>query len=368
MVGTTTTSQPRTGAPRPAPRSHAAAPRATSAGSSRRAVPGSTSAVSEALAANRLLRTGPTEQVAALETALRDGAFTSAGETIGGTNLNGALALGTIRHGTSTVPVVIKPATADAAQEAFASSIARDMGIDYLVPRAVPRADGSVAMERVPGYEFLTSSVYNDRSLETALRRSYQVQHPELPARDMARAARIDRQLVQVFDYVLANSDRHQLNGLRDRPSGRISFIDQGNLAHGETADPLRPRLNATYQPAGPGEAIPVDEDVRTILRERLTPERIAAAHAAFDRPAPEGTVARHWFEQARDPEYLDRVQQRVRQVVEQGTYEFAGSDGWNETVPGVEPRSKLASARANGASVVDAVQRRLAGFLTTLR
>lgn len=115
------------------------------------------------------------------------------------------------------------------------------------------------------------------------------------------RAALVDRQLLQCFDYLLANNDRHTANGLYDATSGVLSFIDSGHAGRGQLASNggsvLVPALRK-LQAGSKGGHVDLDPAVVDYLRRRTSADRLRAIHAAtFDRAGVAGPAPRTYGE-----------------------------------------------------------------------
>ncbi len=158
--------------------------------------------------------------------------------------------------------------------EEFAERLATQLGIGHLVAPTVER-DGRVVVALVDGVQGRHAGVHGARDIERTLRRFYAEQLPHLPSDATANQARIDRQLVQVFDYVLAIKDRHGRNLLVDDPTSRLTLIDHSELLLGNRAsDPLEPAMMGAYMAGSsplPGTHVLVlDDDVQRLVGERV--------------------------------------------------------------------------------------------------
>lgn len=183
------------------------------------------------------------------------------------------------RHTGTSVRAVFKSIAQGGAQERFAYELAAAVGMDHLFPRVGRRSDGTAAIELVTGQMFSDAGVTNANRLEKALRHSWKVQFPEMPSTEVTRRARIDRQLVQVFDFLVANGDRHGGNGMFDARTGRLTLIDHGLLnRNGAMRGGLVPSVRMAYMG---GEASVQRKKFTTM---RVEPE-IQALMKSADRP-----------------------------------------------------------------------------------
>lgn len=187
--------------------------------------------------------------------------------------------------------------------EQFANYFAERLGIGHLVAPHVER-DGRVVIAMVPGVQAREASVSSAADLEALLRRFYETRLTGVPAEEIANRARIDRQLIQVFDHALAIADRHGRNLLVDADQGALTLIDHSELLYGHrTGAPLAPALMRRFQ-AGthllrPNPVVQLDDDVRALLRERVPPgtvdrmlDDLRAAAGGTLTPAAAGRLA----------------------------------------------------------------------------
>jgi hypothetical protein len=210
-------------------------------------------------------------------------------------------------------------------QEVFAWKIARALGIDHLVPAAAQRADGSVAMRWIDGVPLDHGGILDGAQLRASLERMYLKRG--MSTLDATRQARTDHELLEAFDWLIANRDRKAANALHQAAEGASYFIDQGAALRGELADVLRPRLKDRYYLPDPGtpNRITLSQDVRTIVAQRLTDDVIRDAHGALygppgrlRGPADELVLAR-----ARSDHQLERLLQRRDALVRNGYIEY---------------------------------------------
>lgn len=287
---------------------------------------------------------------------------------VGGPNLNGAFRVGHVDAEDAVgVSVVVKPATAQAHHEVFASQVADLLGIGHLVPQAAMRHDGSAAIRLAAGHEFLVSGVWSSGQLEIALRADGQRRAPFATVEEVEARARHERQLVQVFDYILGNPDRTLMNGLYDRATGAVTLIDHGDIGRGETDDPIRPGMLSAFQPAPIGTHIAIDEDVRKTVAERLNAEAVCSLHAALQREAiklPPGPS--YWLERVQSNEYRERVLARIEHLCAQGWYEYNRVPPVPSHIPGIFALTRRQSVSMQTRCAIHAFSRRI-GRVTTL-
>jgi hypothetical protein len=239
---------------------------------------------------------------------------------------NGPLRRVTLTYRGTNVVAVIKPKQAQAAQEEFCWSVARALGISGLVPAAVRRDDGSVYVEFVGGRILYKDGILGKQDIERVLRRGYETRHA---GSDAAAAARRDRQLLQFFDYLIANSDRHRANGISDTGRGDIWFIDQGYigsdlLMYYPERGPLRPMLRPAFQNGKAAPTVRLDPTTVEHIRQRLTPHTLQALHGMLQRPV-EGLPEqeRKDLDKLRSPAFLDGMRARLDQVLRHGSYDY---------------------------------------------
>jgi hypothetical protein len=248
--------------------------------------------------------------------------------------INGALDVRTIvdrSAGGHSVRAVLKPVHRGGAQELFAYEVARAMKVDHLVQAVGRRSDGTAAMEFRPGSAWRSMGVKDADSLERAFRHGLELRHPELSAGEIARRARVDRQLVQTLDVVLANGDRHGHNGLFDAKRGVVSLIDHG-LIDRRPVSPVDGLPSVRTYGGGVGAkhgangvtSITVGDEVRQLL---ATTDRaaITRAFAQLQRDQARSLDGVGAFARAQPPEYLEQVLQRIDDVVRTGKLRFLG-------------------------------------------
>jgi hypothetical protein len=290
----------------------------------------------------------------------------STDDRVGGPNMHGRFpvcVLGGDDPEVRGMRVVVKPVHAQAHQEVFAATVAHELGLAHLVPQAVSRVDGSAAMTWRPGHPFLTARIWSSRGLERALLQCRRRSHPAETVERSRAAALLDRQLLQVFDYVLGNSDRSLMNGLFDRAGAVLSLIDHGDIGRGEADDPLVPGLLSVFQPAPEGCRIVVDDAVRSAVARTGFDDRVRAAHADLQLaspPLPAGL--QYWLERVQSDDYLERVLARIEQVVDRGWYRYGAVPAVPVGIPGVAPLTRRRNVRMQSACVAHAVTERCFG------
>ena len=242
----------------------------------------------------------------------------------GSDNVNGRLRVVKLvdAHSSQRMKAIIKPISAGGAQERFAYEFAASIGAEHLLPRVGRRADGAAAIEFVPGTGLAASGIYNANQLERAFRRSVRRALPDIPQAEVNRRARVDRQLTQVLDYLLANGDRNGNNGLVDARTGRVTLIDHGHIGFSRTG--LVTKMNMTYQ-GGVGTTRTCCHELAT----RVGPE-VRALLAKSDLPR----IDRAWRQLLRDTngvanigkhaprptqEFFSQVIARLEHVVQSG-------------------------------------------------
>lgn len=298
-----------------------------------------TGRVAAALERGQLLRTGDPAMLNEVEQTLRAGTVHTATKTRVGSGMNGTLyrydveradaASVAARHEVA----VEKPAAAQAAQEEFAWQLARELGIDHLVAAVARRSDtGSAFIRFADGSRLSDAGIADVTSLEQALTASYLADASlGLTRSEAAQAGRIDRQLLQTYDYLLANNDRHAANGaIADAAAGRITMFDQSSLGQGAVgrgATALRPSLRM-YQAGENGGEIALDDAVVGYLRRRLRPERITELHRSVLRESPvpgppPGSEAERTLGYASSPEFERGMRDRLDQVLTHGRYSY---------------------------------------------
>ncbi len=289
--------------------------------------------IDDAMARGALLRTRSAAVLDDIERVLATGVIDEASRTPVGSGMNGVLTkvrITDVLDGARSVEAVEKTAAQQAAQEAFGWRIARELGIDYLVAAVARRADGTARIELRPGVAANMHGIDDARSLEAVLAKSYANDATlGLNAAQAARAGRVDRQLLQFFDYLIANNDRHGGNALHDAVTGAFSFIDEGHAGRGQLAKNggtvLEPALRR-FQAGDDGGRVDLDPAVIEYLRRRTSADRLRAIHAAvFDRTdvagPPAGTVGERFLRHVNGLDYREGVTARFEHAIANAGY-----------------------------------------------
>lgn len=292
-----------------------------------------TGAVRDALAAGRLVRTGAPEVLDHTEHVLRSGPIDVSARTPVGGGINGMLFRVGIADdtvaGAPKLQAVEKSASAQAAQEELGWKLARTLGIDHIVPPVARRADGVARIEFRSGDSLSKAGIQTTQDLDEALTASYLDDAAlALSPTEAAQAARIDRQLLQTFDYLLANNDRHLGNALYDAARGQLSFIDSGHAGRGAVRNigtALEPSLRG-FQAGTHGGRVQLDPAVVEYLRARVTPDDLRAVHASvFEQSGiagPQfGSIGAKFIDEVRSPMFREDMVRRLQQVLDTGGY-----------------------------------------------
>ena len=153
--------------------------------------------------------------------------------------------------GQGAADAVMKLPHQQAAQEAFQYGLAREIGAAHLFAPVALRGDHSAATAFVAGTEFGKAGVTDVATLEAALRRGAAARSGALEGAQLVQhTARVERQLIQYLDYLTANDDRHNRNGMvaNDAATG-VQMIDHGAAGVGDLAPGRRrPFLRVDYQ------------------------------------------------------------------------------------------------------------------------
>jgi hypothetical protein len=216
------------------------------------------------------------EQMESVAAIMRDGDLKIGTRTFGG-GLSGSFQSYWATQAGQGVEVLSKTAAQGAAQEVFAYRVARALGIAHLFPVVIPCAGGSALMEVVGGSTLRQLGVRNWKELECTLTDGYLLREPDMSTKEAARRARVDRQLVQVFDYIVGNNDRHPSNLMYDPAAGVMRLIDNVLVGSGM---PDMPMADKTYI-----HHAPKTFSLFRMTRLRLEPEVIEVLRAA-DRDA----------------------------------------------------------------------------------
>lgn len=220
---------------------------------------------------------------------------------------------------------VVKKAGSQTAQEQFGFDLARILGIDDQVAAVVRRSNGDAYVEYVDGSELGAVGIRGVEKLREMQAQRYNEMGIE--ARDAAGLAQADTELVGVFDYLLANSDRNMRNAMVTH-GGDLKLIDHGfaGIGAADATHQRIPRILATYQPVKHTQRHPAGFEVHDVelsqathgLVRRIDPGDVTSAHARLidSIPANRERVVR-------DPAFLDGVLERLDQLQQRGTYRF---------------------------------------------
>lgn len=296
-----------------------------------------TGAVRDALAAGKLVGSRSDTELDSIERLLATGTPDPSTRRPIGNGMNDVRYATVLRgpDGTS-IDAVSKPESAQGTQEAFSWQLARSMGIDHRVVPAARDSDGTAHIAFVPGVSLFEGKVRDARSMEIALTQSHLASDAPLPAAEAAQAARIESQLMQVFDYVLANSDRHGGNGIVDARSG-VTLIDQGHVGRGQAGRPdvLVPGMRSTYL-GSTREPVRIDPEVIDFLARRLDETTLRGIHQdSFRGARPVSTQGEHgrFNSFAASSTFIDGAVARLRHVIDAGEFQF-GDPGETMVAP----------------------------------
>ncbi|MCW2959861.1 MAG: hypothetical protein JWM90_248 [Thermoleophilia bacterium] len=268
-----------------------------------------------------------------IRTTLKSGriAHSPTSDSVSG-GVNGKLDTVTLvnRHTGARTKAVLKPISGGGAQELFGYEVARAMKVEHLVPAVGRRADGTAAMEFRPGRLFDQAGIRSSRSLEDAFQEAHSIRDAGAADAVIARRAHVDRQLVQTFDYLIANGDRHGHNALYDAKRGIVSLIDNGLLDRYDPKDGV-PKVRMDFQ--GGAEAVraadgvttmQLDDEVVSILQrtDRTHLKRAFGQMLRDQSGAPSvGSYAR-----ATKPEFLEQMLGRLDDAIKHGAIRVRGS------------------------------------------
>jgi hypothetical protein len=125
---------------------------------------------------------------------------------------------------------IIKTPAGGSAREVHAFEVGGELGIAHLMAPTSMRADGTSAMQVVRGRTWFDQKIFDGYGIEHALRGAHFAQRPDASLAEIARGARVDRQLIQSFDKVYQNWDRHSGNGMYDARTGAFHLIDNAGI------------------------------------------------------------------------------------------------------------------------------------------
>jgi hypothetical protein len=245
------------------------------------------------------------------------------------------------------VHAIVKRVHEQGAAEEFTWELAKTLGLHSYFPAVGRRDSGSAYVQRVTG----SQPRYGTPELEQIAQRWYRDHVPGLPARAERRAARTDIELLHFVDYLVANSDRRGANMIVDERKGTVNWIDNGLVGMGDhpSLDPaskhrLAPELQygellttaerRTWPP--PERAFyDVGDDAIQVIRERLTPEKLAELHGLLQQRVDRRDIAgsrmdehksrsnRSMLEWVGSDRFLDNMQARLGAAVRSGGFHF---------------------------------------------
>ena len=223
---------------------------------------------------------------------------------------------------------VVKTAADLGVQEAFFSEIAEMLGIGHLCALSVYREGGVSYMEIVPGRTLKDAGVVSVEDLERVLRKSYALRFPQMPAEERALRARVDRELLQYADWLVAQADRSENNGIAVPEQGLLRWIDEGRLGTGERLNPLYPWMPHDSFMANTSKRlgrVKLCPQTLEVIAARCTPERLREAHRHLAKPAPgisrpQGAL----LALLRSDWYLNRMLKRREAVLRTGELTYA--------------------------------------------
>jgi hypothetical protein len=241
--------------------------------------------------------------------------------------------------------VVVKSSAQQAVQERFGFQIAKLLGIDHLFPVTILDSAGNARIQALPGTPQLSDLTGEGAKLFERLRTEWhQANQPTLSTDEARAAARMERQLLGVFDYILANADRHKGNVLIDEQGSTGAFIDSGLVGVGErgAGNYLLPALHGLFQGAAatksssPRARVNLDLTTTEYLRRRLDPEAlrqlwISASREAKDvaaaSPAPLSELDQAALGGFTNPELGHGMQARLTHLLSHGWYEVSPAE-----------------------------------------
>ena len=243
--------------------------------------------------------------------------------------------------GQGTARAVMKLPHQQAAQEAFEYTLARELGAAHLFAPVALRGDGSAATAFVAGTEFGKAGVRDVATLEGALRRGIAARSgAEEGAQLVQHTARVERQLLQYLDWLVANDDRHVRNGMiaNDAATG-VQYIDHGAAGVGDLAPGrLRPFLRVDFQ-GDVGrtgrwrglEKTVLEPDALAAIRA-LDPDTIRRIHAetvgSVAKPVGGGAFTALTHRYTSGDRYLTNVLRRHEFAATHGRFEYIAPPG----------------------------------------
>lgn len=244
-----------------------------------------TSAVLDALEGGHLLREAPQWAVDEVERVLATGIPDEASRRIIGVGVNRtrhAVRLVDEFDPAVTIRAVPKEAAAQAMQDDLGWGVLKLLGAHHLGLPVGRTPTGEIRIAFGAGDNAKAVGVHSWGDIERVIASGYRADTSlGLDDLDAARAARIDRQILQFVDYLLANRDRHWNNVRVDTDRQTVRAIDWGHIGAGDLfgPDPLRP-IGATSFTDAAGLSFRLDPEVAAFIRARLSPDALRALHA----------------------------------------------------------------------------------------
>jgi hypothetical protein len=243
--------------------------------------------------------------------------------------------------GQGAADAVMKLPHQQAAQEAFEYGLSREIGAAHLFAPVALRADHSAATAFIAGTEFGKAGVTNVATLEAALRRGAAARSGAVEGAALVQhTARVERQLLQYLDWLVANDDRHVRNGMvaNDAATG-VQMIDHGAAGVGDLAPGrVRPFLRVDFQ-GDVGrtgrwrglERTVLEPDALTAIRQ-LDADTIRRVHAetvgAVPKPVGGGPFTSLTHRYTSSARYLENVLRRHEFATTRGFFEYVAPPG----------------------------------------
>ena len=167
--------------------------------------------------------------------------------------------------------------------EVAGSQFAGLIGIQHLVPLAVEHGQQGARMLRAAGTEAAQAGVKSADDLVALRMVALSREAPGLSVSERGRLARLEVELGQAMDYLLANSDRHTRNVMVDPERGAMALIDNGAIGDGDLFRPATtqawrtPQLHRAFQPTE--ESAPLSPDTLQWLRDHIDDTTLTAWH-----------------------------------------------------------------------------------------
>jgi hypothetical protein len=226
-------------------------------------------------------------------------------------------------------PIAVKSVVDGGAHEAFAYDVAKAMRIDHMLPVVALRGEGVAAMELLSGRTLGDKRVGTPTELQSALEAAWRARQPSMGAAEVARRATVERRLMQAFDYVIANGDRHAGNAMLETGPGDFRLIDHALInRYPAGPDGLVPKLRAQFM-TGP-EVTYLGKGVHEIelepeVREVLARTDRAAIGSAFERllAATHDVRGFNGHVVRPDPAHLDQLLARLDHAAATGRIRF---------------------------------------------